>query len=130
MEKDYSKVFEKVRGDVDEKNISFDDSKGLPAIEKAARDAAGAGNLTLVAWWDNKNHTGGPEEACKGEVPKCSRDYAVTHGASIRVLVNNGDYEFFYAKVPEDHVELDRDEVVNIHKQFGHGEYPGDIIGG
>jgi hypothetical protein len=77
---------------------------------------------SLVAWYDRGEHTGGPLETCSGEADKCSYDYARAHGASIRVSVNNGEYDFFYSLAPAGTAELDRDMVVQVHREVVSGD--------
>ena len=74
------------------------------------------GDLRLIAWYDRNLKTGGPEPACQGEPPKCVRDYAESHGAECRVWVNDGEYEFYFAKTGEDVAELDPNWVVHVHE--------------
>jgi hypothetical protein len=95
------------------------------AVERKARRVARSNDedLVLVSWWDEVRQTGGPEEACKGEVPKCVTDYATSHGGEIRVSVNNGKYEFFYLPVSAEHAKLDRDQLVARHKAAITGLY-------
>lgn len=120
MTKDYANVHERTKGEMSTKQVTMDAPQrdGLSAAEREARKAVSRDPRTvcLVAWWDNTRKTGGPEEACKGEVRKCSQDYAKTRGASTKVDVNNGTFQFFYAPVPGGHAELNRDEALSIHR--------------
>lgn len=93
--------------------------------QEEARNAVseGPGDLRLIAWYDRERRTGGPTTACKGEVPKCVRDYASAHGAEKRVWVNDGAFEFYFAETGEDVEELDRDWAIRVHAEARTTEY-------
>ena len=112
-------------------NLKLDVTRGIAQAEEATRKAIKSTKRTvLVAWWDKKLHTGGPAEACSGDAPKCSADYARSHGASTRVKVNDGQYEFFYGDIPEGHEELMRDEAIELRRNFAKSSPSGESVGG
>lgn len=89
-----------------------------PAQEEARAAAQGQDPAVhLVAWYDRQRQTGGPQEACAGEPPKCVRDYAASHGAEYRVQVNDSAYEFYFGSAGEDVAELDREWAIKIHDE-------------
>ena len=63
--------------------LDMDDGVTLNSAQEEAREAAAPDNvdMRLIAWYDRSRETGGPSEACAGEVPKCIRDYASSHGS-------------------------------------------------
>ena len=95
---------------------------GMHLLQRAQEEARNAvsdglpGELRLIAWYDRDRQTGGPTTACRGEVPKCVRDYASSHNAQKRVWVNDGAYEFYFAETGDDVVELDEEWAVQVHK--------------
>ena len=80
---------------------------------KVAEDAGG--NFSLVAWYDKARNMGAPREVCSLENWKCVRDYAVHHQADLRVTVNDGEYEFYFSRVPAGAQVLDSEGVEEIH---------------
>lgn len=107
--------------DIEEiKTIQLDlgDSPSLNEAQKEAREAAQTDNadLSLIAWYDRNRETGGPQEACAGEVPKCIRDYATSHGSERRVWVNDGEFEFYFSPTGKDVEELDREWALKVHE--------------
>ncbi len=128
---DYSNVEMPTKNKMSDVNLALDATGGIAHAEQATRKAIKSNERTvLVAWWDKKLHTGGPAEACSGDAPKCSADYARSHGASTRVRVNDGLYEFFYAEIPEGHEELMRDEAIELRRRFGETAPSGEFVGG
>jgi hypothetical protein len=111
--------------------LDLEDGVTLNTAQEEARKSAKAddGDLMLIAWYDRDRGTGGPGEACAGEVPKCVRDYASSHGALKRVWVNDGKYEFYFSPTGKDVVELDKEWVVRVHKGARSSEF-GNVQGG
>jgi len=98
-------------------NLHIDESAGMAVAEGRAREAlANVGNVSLTAWYDSRQGTGGPLEPCAEEPRKCVRDYARSHGASFEVSINDERMELYFAPTPKDAVELDRKEVVEVHR--------------
>ncbi|MGD2122790.1 MAG: AF1514 family protein [Gemmatimonadota bacterium] len=97
----------------------------LDRAQEEARTAVSESkeDLRLIAWYDRSRETGGPATACKGEVPKCVRDYATSHGAEARVWVNDGAFEFYFATTGKDVEELDRDWALRIHEDTKGSEH-------
>jgi hypothetical protein len=99
--------------------LDLNGSTNLERAQEEARSAASKGSvdgLRLIAWYDRERQTGGPTTACKGEVPKCVRDYASSHGAHKRVWLNDGAYEFYFAETGDDVEELDEKWAVRVHE--------------
>ncbi|MGM0668826.1 MAG: AF1514 family protein [Gemmatimonadota bacterium] len=98
--------------------LDLDGETSLTEAQAQAREAAQADkeNLSLIAWYDRKRETGGPSEACAGEVPKCIRDYATSHGSRKRVWVNDGEFEFHFSPTGKDVEELDREWALRVHE--------------
>jgi hypothetical protein len=89
------------------------------AAEEAAKKALeGAGDVTLVAWSDRKRNMEGPQDPCSHEGWKCARVYADNHGADLKVSVNDDDYEFYFAEVPENFTRLDEETALEIHEEI------------
>jgi hypothetical protein len=65
----------------------------------------------------------GPREACAQEGWKCARVYADNHGAKQGVMVNGGDFEFYFSSVPKGVDELDREEALDIHRDAKGDEF-------
>jgi hypothetical protein len=110
------------------------DARGIQSFTEAeciAREAAWDfdRNLSLMAWYDRVRNMEAPREACALEGWKCSRVYADHHGADLGILLNEGDYEFYFAKIPTDFVELDREEALDIHRWAETAEFD-DVQGG
>ncbi len=108
-------------------NVDVDQGADLEAIERAAREAVDdrGEKLSLVAWFDATKKTGGPQPACRGELPGCARSYAASHGADVAVEVDNGNYEFFYSHLSEGSYQPDMDAAVEIHRGLETSEaYP------
>jgi hypothetical protein len=61
----------------------------------------------------------GPQDPCLHEGWKCARVYADNHGADVKVSVNDDDYEFYFASVPENFTRLDTEEALEIHEEVG-----------
>ena len=106
------------------------DLKMTPGIryaeaEEAAREAAmdAGGRVSLLAWYDKARGLGAPQEACALESFACVRDYATHHMADLMISVNADAYEFFFARVPADIEELDRDELVEVHAGIAEDEF-------
>jgi hypothetical protein len=129
--KDYSNVEKPTKNQLSDVNLKLDATSDIAHAEEATRKAIKPTKRTvLVAWWDKKRHTGGPAEACSGDAPKCSADYARSHGASTRVKVNDGQYEFFYGEIPQGHEELMRDQAIELRRSFGKAVPGGESVGG
>jgi hypothetical protein len=99
--------------------LDLDEAANLTRAQGEARGAVSNDSeedLRLIAWYDRKRETGGPATACKGEVPKCVRDYASSHGAETRVWVNDGVFEFYFAPTGRDVEELDKEWAVKVHE--------------
>ncbi|GAB4338885.1 MAG: hypothetical protein Kow0099_13340 [Candidatus Abyssubacteria bacterium] len=110
------------------------DAKGIQDFREAeelARQASGdfERNLSLMAWYDRNRNMEGPREACAQEGWKCSRVYADNHGARVGVIVNDGEYEFYFARVPSEFEELDREEALAVHGWAQTNEFD-DVQGG
>jgi hypothetical protein len=105
--------------------LDLEDGVELNTAQDKARESAqeGDADLRLIAWYDRDRGTGGPGEACAGEVPKCVRDYASSHGAEKRVWVNDGKYEFYFSPTGKDVVELDKEWAIRVHKDAGTSEF-------
>lgn len=105
-------------------NITVKDAD-YGAAERAAKDAVKweDGKSTMMAWYDKPRNMEGPREACAKEGWKCARVYADNHGADVGVIVNDGEYEFYFSKVPASFTELDRDESLEAHKEAEQGEF-------
>lgn len=128
--KDYANVGSKEQDSLQKINIAIDANTEIGSAEQAARNALGHSDdsTVLVAWWDGTRKTGGPQEACRGDQLKCSQDYAKSHGASTKVEVNDGQYEFFYGEVPAGHEGQMRDLAIDLRKGLESFETTG--IGG
>ena len=100
--------------------IDIGGSKTFTLADRAARKMIGGSpdELLLVGWWDSKASAGGPVEACGDENHGCVTTYASNHGAAHKVVVDGGDYEFYYAVVPEGTVGLDAAAVVDVHRNL------------
>ena len=111
--------------------LKLDSRIGYTDAEKAAKEAASdfGDDLSLLAWYDRVRNMGAPQEACSLESWKCVRDYAEHHEADIRVSVNDDAYEFFFAATPVGTVQLDREEVVEVHEGISRDEFD-NIQGG
>lgn len=105
--------------------LDLDDEVTLNTAQERAREKAkGDGaDVRLIAWYDRDRGTGGPGEACAGEVPKCVRDYASSHGADKRVWVNDGKYEFYFSPTGKDVVELDEEWAMRVHREATSREF-------
>ncbi len=105
--------------------LDLDTAASLPDAQAEARAAAGTADdaLRLIAWYDRQRGTGGPTDACAGEVPKCIRDYASSHGAERRVWVNDGRYEFYFASTGTDVEELDEEWAIRVHEGAESSEF-------
>lgn len=104
--------------------VAMDDAT-LERAQQEARSRAceGEKDLRLIAWFDRERNTGGPEPACKGEPPKCVRDYAASHGGECRVMVNDGEYEFYFGRTGPDVEELDPEWVQRVHEGLDTDEF-------
>jgi hypothetical protein len=92
-------------------------SNDFTNIEQQARKLVGSHqNVALLAWWDSKRKTGGPQEACSDETAECVASYAGGHGSSHRIRVNGGTYDFFYGTPSGNYDELDREAVASAHQ--------------
>ena len=128
---DYSNVGKPTQNNMSDVNLAIDATRGIAQAEQATRKSIETSKRTvLIAWWDKKRHTGGPAESCSGDAPKCSADYARSHGASTRVKVNDGQYEFFYGEIPEGHEEVMKDEAIELRRGFGETDPSGEFVGG
>jgi len=105
--------------------LDLDDDVDLNTAQQAARDEVDAEghNLRLIAWYDQDRGTGGPNEACAGEVPKCIRDYGASHQAETRVWVNDGKYEFFFSPTGDDVEQLDPEWAIKVHEGADTSEF-------
>jgi hypothetical protein len=101
-------------------NIDIGREKSFTLADRAARKMIGGkvDDLLLVGWWDSVASAGGPVEACGDENHGCVTTYAESHGAAHRVLVNGGEYEFYYAVAPGDTQGLDASSVVDVHRNL------------
>ena len=113
---------------VDEMNtiqLDLDGEVSLNHAQENARNAVSESNddLRLIAWYDRNRETGGPATACEGEVPKCVRDYASSHGSEARVWVNDGEFEFYFAPTGKDVEELDREWALRVHEDTKGSEH-------
>jgi hypothetical protein len=99
-------------------HIDIGGSKNFTLADRAARKMIGgsADELLLVGWWDSKASAGGPVEACGDENHGCVTKYASNHGAVHRVVVDGGDYEFYYAVAPRDTEALDPLTAFEVHR--------------
>jgi len=104
--------------------VDLDDTN-LNAAQHHARTQVckDKGDLRLIAWYDRGRETGGPEPACVGEPPKCVRDYAASHGGECRVWINDGEYEFYFARTGDDVAQLDPNWVVHVHEGMDTDEH-------
>lgn len=104
--------------------LDLDQNTSLNAAQRQARSAVSKDDddLRLIAWYDGRRETGGPSVACRGEVPKCVRDYASSLGSEHRVWVNDGLFEFFFSSTGKDVEELDREWALRVHDEaeLGH----------
>jgi len=105
--------------------LDLDDGVSLNEAQEKAREKAKTDkeDLRLIAWYDRDRQTGGPQEACAGEAPKCVHDYASSHGAQRRVWVNNGQFEFFFSPTGDDVTELDKEWAIRVHKDAGVSDF-------
>jgi hypothetical protein len=105
--------------------LDLEDGVSLMEAQERAREKARMDNedLRLIAWYDRDRKTGGPGEACAGEVPKCVHDYAGSHGANRRVWVNDGQFEFFFSPTGDDVTELDKEWAIRVHKGAGVSDF-------
>ena len=79
-------------------------------------------HASLVSWYDRKNKTGGPLEACGDQSLKTSQDYARSNGAEYRVSAGQR-FEFFYSSTPEGTEQLDPEMLVEVHKNLEYDRY-------
>lgn len=100
-------------------------NENLVEIEKEARSAAREqnGDMVLVSWWNRNRNMGGPSPACVREGPDCPRQYAMSRGANVRVLVNGDEMELYYVPVSPEHQELDAEALRSIHENTSDQEY-------
>lgn len=77
--------------------------------ECEARKAASAkgGSVTLMSYYDRERDIVAPcsSTICMGK--DGYRVYAESRGADIRVIVNDGQYDFYYLAFPEDVMTVD-----------------------
>ena len=100
--------------------IDIGGSKTFTLADRAARKMIGGSpdELLLVGWWDSKASAGGPVEACGDENHGCVTTYASNHGAAHKVVVDGGDYEFYYAVAPRDTEVLDPPTAYEVHSNL------------
>ena len=112
-------------GEIITMNLSAEPGADFTNLEQQARRlfAPKHRKLTLLAWWDDSMHVGGPLETCADESIQCVIKYAVGHGATHRVRVNRGQYDLFYGSPKEEYAELDRRLVLEIHRDAHTGEF-------
>jgi hypothetical protein len=105
--------------------LDLNESVSLNDAQRKARSAASQADddLRLIAWYDHTRSTGGPTVACSGEVPKCIRDYASSHGGQRRVWVNDGKFEFYFSPTGKDVEELDREWALRVHEKATTAEF-------
>jgi hypothetical protein len=79
------------------------------AAEREARNAVAAesGSVTLVSYYDGERDVVAPcsSTMCMGK--DGYRVYAESRGADIRVIVNDGRYDFYYLAFPDDVLAAD-----------------------
>ena len=83
----------------------------------------------MVAWYDRQRDVAAPAESCCGEGRMCTSDYAEHHGAGFKVSVNRDEYEFYFADVPHDFTELDRETGLAAHADASRSDFD-DVQGG
>ena len=105
--------------------LDMDGEGALNEAQQLAREAVKTDNvdMRLIAWYDRTRETGGPLEACAGEVPKCIRDYASSHGGEKRVWVDDGKFEFYFSPTGKDVEELNREWALRVHEDAGTSEF-------
>jgi hypothetical protein len=80
------------------------------AMKEARKAAAKAGgNVTLVSYWDRERDWMVPRVSCLDAGDDGHRIYAESHGADIRVTVNDGAFDFYFFRIPDDAVEPEKD---------------------
>jgi hypothetical protein len=95
-----SSLAQDARGSIQEIGVSV---QGVVLDYAAARSLANAltgqaaGETMLVAWFDGKSNAGYPDvQECTGDKPGW-RAYAESHGASLEVNINSGEFIFVFA---------------------------------
>ena len=88
------------------KTMNLEMSPGMDygEAQRAAKDAAleGGGDVTLVSYYDRARNKMVPEVVSSKEEHDGYRIYAETHGADIRVTVNDDEYDFFFLSIADD----------------------------
>lgn len=110
-----------------ERDASCESAKKL-AI-KAAQDLGG--EVTLLSYYYKINDVMVPRATCEGREEDGYRVYAESRGADMRVVVNGGEYDFFFKMTPDDTIEPEVDHA-NVVGAVGvkPGDDFGTIIGG
>jgi len=107
-------------------DLAVDAGSNFVAAERQARataQQAAGGSVSLMAWWDSDRATGGPSRACACDSYAGVAGYAEQHGASCRVHVNRGQYEFFYGGSAEEGAEaLEQDGARQTRRSPGSGD--------
>ncbi|MBI4829952.1 MAG: AF1514 family protein [Candidatus Lindowbacteria bacterium] len=81
------------------------------SAEKEARKAAmkAGGNVTLVSYYDRAEDKMVPRVSCMDAGEQGHRIYAESHGADIEVTVNDGAFDFYFFRIPDDALEPEKD---------------------
>lgn len=105
-------------------NVKIDANSDFNSAQSAAADKLplALDASSLVSWYDRKNKTGGPLEACGDQPLKTSQDYARANGAEYRVSAGKR-FEFFYSSIPEGTEQLDPEALIEIHKGLEYDRY-------
>ena len=98
--------------------------KSKIAIQDALRHASQAAgdNVTVLSYFDRNQGRSVPEVACLTKGEDGPRLVAEAQGADYRVSVNDGEYEFFLKRLPEDVVEPDAHHAARLSIYDGRGE--------
>ncbi len=102
--------------------INIDANSDFSSAQSKAADQVPHDEYSLISWYDRKNKTGGPLEACGEQPLKASQDYARSNGAGYHVSAGKR-YEFFYGEVPEGTEQLDPEALIEVHEGLEFDRY-------
>ena len=102
--------------------INIDSNSDFNSAQAKAANQVPYEESSLISWYDRKNKTGGPLEACGDEPHKASQDYARSNGAGYHVSAGNR-YEFYYGEVPKGTEQLDPEMLVEVHEDLEFDRY-------
>ena len=109
-------------------DISTDKDANWELTKKLAVEAAreAGGDVTLLSYYDQVSGTMVPRTTCAESGDDGHRIYAENRGADLRIVINEGDCDFFFKTTPDDTVEPESDHA-NVVGAIG--ARPGDDFG-